>query len=174
MAYSVTSLRRQIVMAVLLTLAVAGGVIRHQAPNPSTLRDVGSLLLVLWIPAVGNLIGFLLRKLPRSAPPPTQFKPGAPFTPQLRAQLAMAPLPADLLATLDPADDRATLITGRRGFTVRLDRPLAQWLAEPAQADVAFECLLPEVALRTLVAGTPVHLLAGATAVATGQVVAQV
>jgi hypothetical protein len=166
-----TSARRQLAMAVMLALAVTGGIIRHQAPNPSTLRDIGSLLLVMWLPAVGNFIAFLARKVPTGKPPPTHFAEGSPFTPQLRLQLDQVPLPADFIATLEPLDDRGTLLTGRRGFTIRLDRPMAQWLAQPLQAPVAVQCLLPEVALRTLVPGTPVHLLVGTTAVAKGQVV---
>jgi hypothetical protein len=167
-----TSSRRQIAMAVMLALAIAGGVIRHEAPNPSTLRDIGSLLLVMWLPAVGNFVGFLMRKIPRSAPPPTHFDPAAPFTAQLRVQLEPVPLPDGFIAALDPVDDRGTLLSGRRGFTIRLDRPLAQWLAAPGDQPVAMECLLPKVALRALVPGTPVHLLVGTTAVARGQVLA--
>jgi len=46
-------------MAVMLVLAAAGGVIREMAPNPSVLRDIGTLMLVLWLPAVGNLVCYL-------------------------------------------------------------------------------------------------------------------
>src|SRR3954470_9888820 len=131
MGYSVTSHRRRLVMAVLLVLAASGGIIRHQAPNPSTLRDIGTLLLVMWLPAVGNFVGFLMRKIPKGKPPPTHFDPALPFTPQLRVQLEAVPLPEGFIASLDPVDDRGTLLTGRHGFTVRLDRPVAQWLQAP-------------------------------------------
>ena len=59
----VTSSRRQIVMATLLGLAIVGGAIRYWAPNPSTARDIGTLLLVMWLPAVGNLVAFVVRQL---------------------------------------------------------------------------------------------------------------
>ena len=58
----VTSSRRQIVMATLLGLAIVGGAMRYWAPNPSTARDIGTLLLVMWLPAVGNLISFVVRE----------------------------------------------------------------------------------------------------------------
>jgi hypothetical protein len=47
----VDSGRRQVVMCVLLGLAAAGAAIRHWADNPSLARDIGTLLLVLWLPA---------------------------------------------------------------------------------------------------------------------------
>ena len=58
----VTSFRRQVVMATLLVLAIVGGVMRYWAPNPSTARDIGTLLLVMWLPAVGNLVSFVVRE----------------------------------------------------------------------------------------------------------------
>jgi hypothetical protein len=58
----VTSTRRQIVMATLLGLAIVGGAVRYWATNPSTARDIGTLLLVMWLPAVGNLISFVIRE----------------------------------------------------------------------------------------------------------------
>ena len=42
----VTSSRRQIVMATLLGLAIVGAAMRYWAPNPSTARDIGTLMLV--------------------------------------------------------------------------------------------------------------------------------
>ena len=58
----VTSSRRQIVMATLLGLAIVGAAMRYWAPNPSTARDIGTLLLVMWLPAVGNIISFVVRQ----------------------------------------------------------------------------------------------------------------
>lgn len=160
-------------MAVLLFLAVAGGVIRYQAPNPSTLRDIGSLLLVLWLPAVGNLIGYFLRKLPAPKPPPLAFAPEAPFSAQLLARIDSVTLPPGWLGTLDPTEQRCVALVGRRGFTVRSAQPLAQWLAQPPQT-LALECLVPDTALRQLVPGTAFHLLVGSTAVARGQVLERI
>ncbi|MES2785777.1 MAG: hypothetical protein V4684_09960 [Pseudomonadota bacterium] len=60
---TVTSARRQIVMGVLLVLALIGAAVRFWAPDPSAARDVGTLLLVLWLPAVGNLVAFAIGKV---------------------------------------------------------------------------------------------------------------
>jgi hypothetical protein len=174
MAFSVTSPQRRVVMAVLLALAVTGGIVRYLAPNPSTLRDIGTLLLVLWVPAIGNLIGYLKNKIPYSAPPPTEFEAGRAFAPQLQVELAPVVLPPGFLEAMDPADARATVIHGRRGFTVRLAQPVAQWLAgsgtQPRQ--VALELLRPDTARPALPAGTSFHLAFGTTAIAKGRVVA--
>ncbi|GAC1530406.1 MAG: hypothetical protein NVS2B4_09280 [Ramlibacter sp.] len=157
-------------MAVMLALAVAGAVIRWQAPPHSGRRDVGTLLLVMWLPAVGNLIGFLARKIPRSAPPPTQFAAGSPFTLQALAQFLAVPLPEGFFDSMDRQDARAVVISGRHGYTVRLDRPVAEWLAAPGEEPLAMEFLLPKVALLAIAPGMTVHLLVGKTAVAKGMV----
>lgn len=153
-------------MAVLLLLAIAGAVMRALAPDPSTLRDVGTLLLVLWLPAVGNLVAYLVRKMPRSAPPVVDFAAGSVFTPHLQATLEATGLVPDLQAALAAAGYRCAFIIGRKGFTARLGGPL------PATGGdaVAFELLHPSVALPQLAPGTQFHLLVGTTAVAKGRV----
>lgn len=156
-------------MAVLLGLAVLGGVVRYTAPNPSTLRDIGTLLLVLWVPAIGQVIGYLARKIPHSAPPPNEFAPGSAFTPHLHADVSPVPLPGGLPA-LAPGEQRCTVIVGRRGFTARLAQPVAQWWAAGGTQHAAIELLRPELALAHLGAGTSFHILAGTTAIARGQV----
>ena len=173
MPFIVTPLRRRLVMVVLLGLACAGGVIRHRAPDPSTLRDVGTLLLVLWLPAVGNLVAYLMRKIPARRPRPTAFLPGARFSAQLQTRIDSVSAPADWLATLDPLEQRCTILVGQSAFTVRSAVPLAQWHPNAPQT-LALECLVPSAALRELVPGTPFHLLIGTTPVAQGSVVEQV
>lgn len=168
MAHTVTSSHRRNVMAVLLTLAIAGGVIRYYAPNPSVLRDVGTLLLVLWLPAVGNLIAWAVRKVPRKAPPVTDFAAGSVFAPQLKVLLQAVEVPAGGLAGRDPAERRYTLLVGRQGFTVRMAGPLE---LEAGEREVQLELLRPEAALNLLPEGTVFHLLAGTTAVAKGKIV---
>jgi hypothetical protein len=165
-----TPSRRRLAMAVMLALAVSGGVIRHYAAAPSTLHDIGTLLLVLWLPAVGNLIAYLVRHLPRSEPPPTDFPAGSAFQPQLRVQVEPVPLPPDWLASVDPAEHKAVLLVGRHGFTMRLAQPVAQWLAQRDTRTVAVELLRPAAALRELKPGTAFHLLVGTTAVGKGSV----
>ncbi|MCA0214494.1 MAG: hypothetical protein LCH79_15120 [Proteobacteria bacterium] len=169
MSFTVSSASRRVAMAVLLGLAVLGGVIRYTAPNPSTLRDVGTLLLVLWVPAIGQLIGFLARKIPYSAPPPNEFAPASPFTPHLQADVTPLPLPGGL-PPLAPGEQRCTVIVGRRGFTARLAQPVTQWWAAGGTQRAAIELLRPELARPHLAPGTGFHILAGTTAIARGEV----
>jgi hypothetical protein len=164
-----TPSRRRLAMGVLLALAAAGGVVRYNAPDPSTLRDIGTLLLVLWLPAVGNLVAYLLSKLPRRPSAPVAFAPGATFSPQLHARIEPVALPAGWIGKLDPTERRCTAVVGHRGFTVRSDSPVSQWLVE-ARPALALQCLVPSAALRELVPGAVFHLSVGPTVIARGLV----
>ena len=55
---STISSRRETITAILLLFAVGGGLLRWLAPQPSLARDMGSLLLVLWLPIIGNIIAY--------------------------------------------------------------------------------------------------------------------
>jgi hypothetical protein len=170
MGYTVTSSRRRIVMATLLALAASGGVIRHYAPNPSTLRDVGTLLLVLWLPAVGNLIAYFAGKIPRSAPPITDFGADTPFAAQLEVRVDTAAAAPELLRAIDLQEQRCTLLVARHGFTARSRAPLAPTLTQQGPQALSLQLLHPQVALPKLTPGTEFHLLVGTAGLAKGTV----
>ncbi|HYF21055.1 MAG TPA: hypothetical protein VEA40_24540 [Ramlibacter sp.] len=173
MPLAATPARRRLMMVALLALAIAGGVIRHFAADPSTLRDFGSLLLVLWLPVVGNLIGWLLRKLPWRQPPPMpDFEPDTPFTPHLQADVERVELPPGWLEGLPAGHRKGLLMVGTRGYTVRVREPIAQVLATDGNRRVELELLRPDTALPDLPPGTAFHWLVGSTAVAKGRVAA--
>ena len=157
-------------MATLLLLAVAGGFIRHFADNPSTLRDVGTLMLVLWLPAVGNLIAYLVRKIPRPAAQVNDFAPGAPFTPHLQARLEALDVPGGSLPALARGERRCIVLVGTQAFRARLAVPVAEAIGTPGDKTLALELLRPEIGLAQLPPGSEFHLLAGTTAVAKGRV----
>ena len=164
-----TPSRRRIAMAILLALATAGAVIRYFAARNSVLHDIGTLLLVMWLPAVGNLIAWLIQQAPRKAPAMRGFEAGSAFVPHLRAQVAsLDPVPP-ALAALDPREQGCTLVAGSHGFTVRLAEPLAG-LAVAGARELALEFLRPDVAFQELRPGATFHLLVGQDAVAKGQV----
>jgi hypothetical protein len=154
-------------MAVLLVVAAAGAVIRRWAPDGSLLQDVGTLMLVMWLPAVGNLVGYLYGKLPRAAPPPTHFPEGAAFTPHWEVSLERLPLPPGFLQGLTD-DLLGTVLVGRHGFSVRFQTALRAWLAGEGDTNPTLEFLRPASARGHLQAGTAFYLLAGKQVVAKG------
>ena len=170
MAFTVTPSRRRWAMIALLALALAGFVIRNFATDPSTLRDIGTLLLVLWLPLVGNLVAFFVRKIPRRAPPATEFDEDAPFEAHLRVSIEPAAPPDGAVAPLDPALRHCTVLVARSGFTARAALPLAAALQGTGERSLPLQLLHPAIALPRLPAGTEVHILAGRTAVARGRV----
>jgi len=173
MALTATPARRRIVMIVLLLLAVLGGVIRYLAPQPSTLHDIGTLLLVLWLPAVGNLIAYLVRRIPRrpapaAAPPRAAFPAGSAFAPNLRALLQPIEEPQAQGIALAAQGTECMLMVGPQAFTARLAQSVAQSLHAPQPQPI--ELLRPAAALPQLAPGTAFHLLVGTIAVAKGRV----
>jgi hypothetical protein len=172
MAFTVSPTSRRMVMVVLLVLATAGAVMRALAPDPSTTRDVGTLLMVLWLPAVGNVVAYFVRKFPRGAAPPTDFPEGSVFSAQLTARVESVPLPPGFVAQLSTTDGRCTLVAGRRAYTARFMEPLARVLGDAGNQSLSIELLRPDTALRHLAPGTEFHLLLGTQAVAKGRVVA--
>lgn len=167
----VSSSRRQIVMAVLLSLALLGAAMRHWAPNPSLPRDIGTLLLVLWLPAVGNLVAFVVARLPRRPGAANAFASASTFKGHISADIA--PLPrAEVAPALAPFGHQCTLIVGNQAFTARLAQPLSQWFDAGTPGTVELELLRPESALRELRPGVDFYLAAGTTAIGKGRVTA--
>jgi hypothetical protein len=168
-----TSSRRQIITVVLLLLALGGGLVRWLAPQPSLARDMGSLLLVLWLPIIGNIIAWLVARVHHAKAAPPWFAPGSPFVPS--AQIELTLLAADVPANSCPI--RAGLFpcmvaVGHEAFSARLSVPphaepvpeVAQWL------DVEF--FRPDLALAKLAPGTHFTLLSGRTLLGQGRVLA--
>ncbi len=168
MGSPVTRASRRNAMIALLVLAVAGAIVRALAPDPSTLRDIGTLLLVLWLPVVGNLIAWLIGKFPRKPAAVPGFPAGTAFVPHLDAQAQANPLSDRERAALDLDDVHCLLVVGRQGFRARLSMPMAAVLAQ--ESPFAVELLRPEAGLPELPQGTEFHMLSGDVAVARGRV----
>jgi hypothetical protein len=168
----VSSSRRQIVMGSLLSLAMVGAALRLLAPNPSLTRDIGTLLLVLWLPAVGNLIAFLVRQWHlRKRGATVGFDPARGFTAQLLVRMSPVEAAAMPGAVVGPHDTACTIVVGNEGFSARTGQPLAQLLARGANHEVELEFLHPELALPRLGPGTRFPVLVGRVAAAQGTVV---
>jgi hypothetical protein len=141
--------------------------VRLWAPNPSVARDVGTLLLVLWLPAIGNLVAFVIGRVHRTRAARRSFDPLSPFTPQ--ALIALTAREA-VLPPLAPDERACALVIGSEGFTARSSTPLAPWLASGGGQPMAVQFLRPELALPRLPAGTGFKLLVARAAVASGRV----
>jgi len=158
-------------MATLLALAIVGAAMRYWAPDPSLARDIGTLLLVLWLPAVGNLIAFLVRQWAMRKVRRTSFDPASAFVAHLVVRISSIdaqPLPAHLLSQ---AGNRCTVALGTEGFTARTSVPLLRVIdGMDRPQDVSMELLRPELALPRLPPGSRFQLLAGQVAIAQGTV----
>jgi hypothetical protein len=148
-----TPARRKLVVVILLVLALAGGAIRLWAPNPSALRDFGSLMLVLWVPVIGNVLAWFFRKIKLRRTPFDD-----PFAADLVVELSPLAPPPRLGQPL--SGDSCALVVGTEGFTVRLSRPLAGWLGAGQPIQVQAQFLKPGMALALFPAGTPFRIVA--------------
>lgn len=171
MPLKATSLRRQIIVGALFGLALIGGAVRYYAPNPSLTRDMGNLLLVLWVPAIGNVIAFVVRQVRERTASTPAFAAGQRFAPQLSVELTpLAPGLRTGLDRLDPRQDHCMLVLGTDGFTARISRPLAGWLSQGQAQTLQLEFLRPALALPRFAAGARFRILTGTTVVGEGRV----
>ena len=162
MLFHATYARRRLVVVILLVFALAGGAIRLWAPNPSTLRDMGSLLLVLWVPVIGNVIAFLVHRIKLRRTPFDD-----PFAPELLVELIpLAPPPR----LAQPLADSCALVVGTEGFTVRLSQPLAGWLKAGSPIQVQAQFLKPTMAIALFQPETPFRIVAQQQLVGDGRV----
>jgi hypothetical protein len=167
-----TSSRRKLIVIVLLGLALVGGGVRYWAPNPSLARDMGTLLLVLWLPIIGNVVAFFVNRARARRHPSLAFEPGRPFAPHLLAQLTPAATAQPAAAYAPAADERCcTLVIASEGFTTRLAIPLADWLAAGHTQALELEFLRPTLAVPRFPPGTPFKVMAGSAVAGDGLVV---
>ena len=163
-----TSQRRRLIVFILLGLAVLGGLMRQWAPNPSLARDVGTLLLVLWLPVIGNVVGFLIQRVRQWTRPVTAFAADAPFVAHLWVQLEPAQPPAG--RETRPDGEICTLVLGSEGFTARLGLPMAGWHVQGQVDSAELQFLRPAVALRRFPVATRFSVIANGQVVGTGRV----
>lgn len=171
MSPSSKSARRELITVVLLVFALGGGLVRWLAPQPSVARDLGSLLMVLWLPIVGNIIGWLIQraKAPKQLPP--GFAPATVFEPHARIELRL--LAADtprLSRPIRAGYFDGALVVGSQAFTTRLAVPPDGEPVPEVPCTLQVQFLRPELALAQLTAGTRFALLSGRAVLGTGHV----
>lgn len=165
--------RRRLFVALLLCAAIGGAIVRHFADASSVAHDVGTALMVAWIPIVGNLISYLLatsRSLLRGR---AESGYATSFVAHILAEISFfAPLP-----TVSPAHDsvkgeyRATLVLGKEGFTARWMMSSAMDSALGKSQVVEVEFFAPAIALARFTQSTKFQVLANDTLVADGEVI---
>ena len=167
------SRRRQIITAILLAFALLGFAIRQLTPGPSLLRDFGSLLLVLWLPIIGNIIAWGVARFHARKAAPPGFDPASVF--ELSARVEITLLAAGVPAASRPV--RAglfgcTVAVGTDGFTARLRVPPEQIPVPQVPQPLEIQFLRPDLALAKLSAGDGFVLIAGRVTLGRGVVLA--
>lgn len=167
MLFHATAARRKLIVVVLLLLALAGGAIRALADNPSTLRDVGTLMLVLWVPVIGNVIAHLVRQVRIARG--HSFPRGQRFAGELLVEMQPLVQVSSFAAPMTGSD--CALVVGTEGFTVRLPRPVGDWLAAGVAVQMQVQFLKPELALPQFAADTAFRIIARQHLVGQGRVI---
>jgi hypothetical protein len=168
--------RRKVIVIVLLGVAVGGAVVRHYATPGTTTRDIATLLMVLWVPIIGNVIAWLISKRPRRAPSPPAVRPpsfdttGA-FTPHARVELTFRkPALPSQDVPIAPGEYRCALVIDKEGFSARWIVPPGDALERGKPAALEVEFLSPAMAQPKFAQGAVFRVLIGDSFIADGRV----
>lgn len=174
--------RRRLIVVILLCVALGGAVLRHLSAPGSTQRDVGTLLMLLWIPVIGNVIAWLVNRMraaralkkagtAMTAAPAAPLREDMPFEPHAWVELTLRPagVPAEDMPIAEGLHHCA-LVIGNEGFSVR-------WQVEPGRSfrrgtlqTLPVEFMAPDAALPRLKPGLAFRLLVGEAFIGDGQV----
>lgn len=141
--------KRRFIVIALLCVALGGALLRQVSEPGSTARDVGTLLMLLWLPIIGNVIAWLIAKLRRPvAAEPVGFEAGSTFHPHALVEFTLraSQLPSEDSLVLE-GEHRCALVVDNEGFSAR-------WIVAPGQAfrrgtaqTLQVEFLKPAIAL---------------------------
>ncbi|MDM0048000.1 hypothetical protein [Variovorax sp. J22R115] len=164
--------RRRLIVIILLCVAIGGAVMRHFAAPGSTLRDIGTLLMLLWVPIIGNVIAWLIARIRRpAAPPPSPFDERRAFEPHARVELTLRQpkLPSHDTPVAE-GEHRCALVVDNEAFSAR-------WWVRPGEAfrrgtaqTLEVEFLAPALALPRFPADTAFRMLVGESFIGDGRV----
>ncbi|RYY95448.1 MAG: hypothetical protein EOO24_22850 [Comamonadaceae bacterium] len=166
--------RRKLIVIVLLAVAVLGAVIRHYAVPGSTTRNIGTLLMVLWVPVIGNVIAWLIGRVRRPAAAvagPPDFAPGSAFTPHAWVEITLRPAAVPAEDRLVPeGEHRCALVLDTEGFSARWQVAAGQGFRRGLAQTLPVEFLSPAVALPRFAPGTAFRMLVGEAFIGDGKV----
>jgi hypothetical protein len=164
--------RRKLIVIILLCVAVGGALLRQLAASGSTARDIGTLLMLLWVPIIGNVISWLVGRLRRPDPPaPSPFDERTSFDPQLLVELTLRPplVPAEDVP-VPAGEHRCALVIGNEAFSARWwvapDRSFRRGTSQALE----MEFLAPLLALPRFQPGASFRMLVGEAFVGDGRV----
>ncbi|MDB5730143.1 MAG: hypothetical protein JWQ03_38 [Variovorax sp.] len=164
--------RRKLIVIILLCVAVGGALLRRFAEPASTMRDIGTLLMLLWVPIIGNIISWLVQRLRRSvAPEPSAFETRGVFTAHALVELTLrAPqLPSEDIP-IPEGEHFCALVLGHEGFSARWLVPSGQSLRRGQPHTLQVEFLAPTVALPRFPRETIFRMLVGESFIGDGRV----
>ena len=182
--------RRKLIVVILLCVAVGGAVLRHFATPGSTARDLGTLLMLLWIPVIGNVVAWLFARM-KQARAAAAVTPEAAAAAALQARMAMEaaeeaerPFRAQVIAEITlrpapvPADDleiaegehRCAFVVDNQGFTARWRVPAGKAFRRGTAQTLEVAFLAPSTALPKFTPGTAFRMLVGEAFVGDGRV----
>lgn len=168
--------RRKVIVVVLLCVAIGGAVVRHHAAPGTTTRDIATLLMVLWVPIIGNVIAWLIARRPRRAPrapaaAPPSFDTAGAFTPHAQVELTFRkPAIPSQDVPIAPGEYRCALVVDKEGFSARWVVPPGEALERGRPAVLEVEFLSPAVARPRLPQGADFRVLIGEAFIADGRV----
>jgi hypothetical protein len=140
-------------------------VVRHFSPIDSTAYGLGTLFMVLWLPIVGNIIHFLVQRIPMASAPKA-FAVGTPFRPHALVEMTLRS--GDQSAQFGAGELRCLFVIGTEGFSARVEVEKKPVPDEPTTAQVEF--LAPAVALAQLAANGSFSLVQGSAVVGQGRI----
>ncbi|HET7837847.1 MAG TPA: hypothetical protein VFL43_18675 [Variovorax sp.] len=164
--------RRKLIVIILLCVALGGAAMRQLAAPGSTLRDIGTLLMLLWVPIIGNVISWLISRLRRPATmAPSPFDERPAFEPQLLVELTLRPpkLPADDIP-VPAGEHRCALVIGNEAFSARWWVPPDRSFRRGIPQALEVEFLAPQLALPKFQAEAGFRMLVGESFIGDGRV----
>ncbi|RZL88032.1 MAG: hypothetical protein EOP82_24385 [Variovorax sp.] len=165
--------KRKFIVIVLLCVAVGGALLRQFAPTGSTTRDVGTLLMLLWLPIIGNVIAWLVSKVRRAAPAASaaDFEDGGAFHPHALVELTLrAPQLPSEDRPIAEGEHRCALVVDNEGFSARWFVSRGEAFRRGTAQTIRVEFLKPEVALPRFPRDAAFRMLVGESFVGDGRV----
>lgn len=171
--------RRRLIVILLLCVALTGAVLRHLSAPGTTQRDVGTLLMLLWIPVIGNVIAWLISKVkkrPAAAvaatptPDPVAFE-DRPFAAHAQVELTLRPagVPAEDLPIAE-GEHHCALVVGNEGFSARWQVGPGRSFRRGTLQTLPVEFRVPATALARLQPGVAFRMLVGEAFIGDGRV----